>query len=170
VKLRLGEEQKDRYGRYLAYLWDTDNRSITAQLLREGMGWHVAIPPNIRYVACYRAAEDTARQADRGVWGHPAWKARPAAQLTLRDTGFKRVTGRVSRVSHGGNATWIALDNRLTLKLADKDRRWFPHPPGPDWVGRTLEVRGWLYRARGKLRVNIHHPATLSLSEPPAAR
>ncbi len=164
VRLRYGEQRKDRYGRYLADLWDTHGVNLTEKLLAEGLGWQVVIPPNMRFLDCYRAAENRARKAARGVWGHPAWKARLARKLTLRDTGFQRVRGRVTRVNRGGGATWIELDNRLTLKLADADRQWFKNPPGPSWAGRQLEVRGWLYRTRGKLRVNIHHPAVLTLS------
>ena len=165
VQLLYGEERQDRYGRYLANLWDTGNRNLTEQLLSEGQGWHIAIPPNVRFLDCYRAAEDTAREAARGVWGHPKLKPRKAADLTLRDGGFHRVSGRVTRINHGGGATWIELDNRLTIKLADADSRWFTAMPGSDWAGRSVEVRGWLYRSRGKLRVNVHHPAALTLTE-----
>ena len=168
VRLLYGEDRQDRYGRYLANLWDTKNRNLTEQLLAEGLGWQVVIPPNTRFLDCYRAAESKARKASRGVWGHPAWKARKAADLTLRDTGFQRVVGRVTRVNRGGGATWIELDHRLTLKLVDADRHWFTQMPDTHWAGRSLEVRGWLYRVRGKLRVNVHHPAVLTWSRPPA--
>jgi len=164
VRLVYGKQRQDRYGRYLADLWNTRNQNLTEKLLAEGLGWQVVIPPDIRYLDCYRAAESRARKAARGVWGHPAWKVRKARDLTLRDTGFHNVSGRVTRVNRGGGATWIELDNRLTLKLVDADRQWFKHPPGADWAGRQLEVSGWLYRARGKLRVNVHHPAVLTLS------
>ncbi|VAW79045.1 hypothetical protein MNBD_GAMMA15-2578 [hydrothermal vent metagenome] len=168
VRLLYGEQRKDRYGRYLANIWSTNNRNLTEQLLAEGLGWHIAITPNIRYLECYQAAEVNARKTKRGVWGNPAWKARKAGKLTLRDTGFQRVLGQVTRINHGGGATWIELDNRLTLKLVDSDRHWFKKLPGPDWKGRQLEVRGWLYQTRGKLRVNVHHPATLTLTKAPA--
>ncbi|TCK17024.1 endonuclease YncB(thermonuclease family) [Thiogranum longum] len=167
VLLQYGADRKDRYGRHLANLWDTRKQSLAEQLLREGLGWSIAIPPNIRYLDCYTVAENVAHKAGRGVWGHPAWKIHRAKTLTLRDTGFRQVRGQVTRVNRRGGATWITLDNRLTLKLADEDQPWFPHGPGPEWVGRSLEVRGWLYRVRGKLRVNVHHPAMLTLSSQP---
>ena len=167
VQLLYGKDPVDRYGRYLANIWDTGNRNLAEQLISEGLGWQVAIPPNIRYLDCYRAAESTARKAKRGIWGHPAWEVRKASDLTLRDSGFQRVAGRVTRINHGGGATWIALDDRLTIKLADIDRSWFKRLPGPDWAGRQLEVRGWLYRTKGKLRVNVHHPLMITLPDKP---
>jgi len=106
VQLVYGEQRKDRYGRYLADLWDSRNRSLTEQLLSEGLGWQAVITPNVRLLDCYRAAQNRARKAARGVWGHPAWKARKASDLTLRDTGFQRVHGRVTRINRGGRATW----------------------------------------------------------------
>ncbi len=168
VRLHYGEQRKDRYGRYLANIWDTNNRNLAEQLLAEGLGWHIAVTPNIRYLDCYRAAENMARTSKRGVWGHPALQARRARELTLRDTGFQRVLGRVTRVNRGGGATWVELDNTLTLKLPDADLKWFKPTPGSGWAGRQLEVRGWVYRVRGKLRVNIHHPVALTLVKPPA--
>jgi hypothetical protein len=39
----------------------------------------------------------------------------------------------------------------------------FTDPPNTDWIGRMLEVRGWVYQSRGELRVNIGHPANLHL-------
>jgi len=165
VQLLYGKQRQDSHGRYLADLWDTRDRNLTEKLLAEGLGWHIAIPPNIRFLNCYRAAEDAARKAERGVWDHPALKARKAADLTLRDSGFQLVRGRITRVNLGGGATWIELDNRLTIKLADDDRHWFTAMPGADWAGQLIEVRGWLYTSRGKLRVNIHHPAALNQPE-----
>mgnify|MGYP000314288187 CR=1 FL=1 len=158
-----GLAEKDRHGRYLAHLWLADGTNLAAELLRNGLGWVVAIPPNTRFLDCYIESERMARDAASGVWGHRDHAARTSTQLNLRSRGFQRVTGRVVRVNHGGGATWINLEGRFAVRIPDQDLRWFDHPPDSSWIGTELEVRGWLYAAKGELRVTVRHPAALEL-------
>ena len=158
-----GLAEKDRHGRYLAHLWLADGTNLAAELLRNGLGWVVAIPPNTRFLDCYIESERMARDAASGVWGHRDHAARTSTQLNLRSRGFQRVTGRVVRVNHGGGATWINLEGRFAVRIPDQDLRWFDHPPDSSWIGTELKVRGWLYAAKGELRVTVRHPAALEL-------
>jgi hypothetical protein len=89
--------------------------------------------------------------------------ARDSRDLGLRDEGFQRVRGRIIRVNQGGGATWINLQGRFALRIPDQDIEWFENPPDPGWVGRKIEVRGWLYAVKGELRVTVQHPAVLQL-------
>jgi endonuclease YncB( thermonuclease family) len=164
AQLIYGEQQQDRYRRNLAHLWLSDGRNLTAELLREGLGWAIAIPPNVSYLDCYLESEKAARTASRGVWDHPDYVARDSRNLSLHDEGFQRVRGRIIRVNHGGGATWINLQGRFALRIPDQNIAWFKKRPDPDWVGREIEVWGWLYSAKGELRVNVQHPAALQLS------
>ncbi|MEA2080078.1 MAG: thermonuclease family protein [Pseudomonadota bacterium] len=161
AQLVYGEQQQDRHKRNLAHLWLADGRNLTAELLREGLGWAIAIPPNVRFLDCYLESEKTARMASRGVWDHPDYVAGNSSDLSLRDEGFQLVRGRIVRVNHGGGATWINLEGRFALRIPDQDIGWFKQPAERSWVGREVEVRGWLYSAKGELRVNVQHPAAL---------
>ena len=67
------------------------------------------------------------------------------------------------RVNHGGGATWVNLEGRFAVRIPDEDLRWFSHPPDSSWTGKQLQVRGWLYAAKGELRVTVRHPAALEL-------
>jgi micrococcal nuclease len=156
-----GEQRKDNHGRHLAHLWLPDGRNLTAELLREGLGWAIAVPPNVRYLDCYAEAETKARTASAGVWDHADHRARDSKDLSLRDEGFQRVRGRITRVNHGGGATWINLEGRFALRIPDEYIGWFRQRPERSWVGRDIEVRGWLYTSKGQLRVTVKHPAAL---------
>jgi endonuclease YncB( thermonuclease family) len=158
-----GEDRKDRYGRYLAHVWLMDGTNLAADLLVEGLGWAVAIPPNTRLLDCYLAAERSARAARKGVWSHPAYTVSTPQQLTLSSSGFRLVKGRVERVNHGGGALWVNLEGHFAVRIPDRDLRWFSHPPDNSWVNKQVQVRGWLYAAKGELRVTVHHPAALEL-------
>ena len=143
-----GLEDKDRHGRYLAHLWLPDGTNLSAELLRAGLGWAVAIPPNTRFLNCYLESERMARDAASGVWGHRDHAALASTQLNLRNRGFQLVTGRVVRVNHGGGATWVNLEGRFAVRIPDEDLHRFGHPPDSAWIGTELEVRGWLYAAK----------------------
>jgi endonuclease YncB( thermonuclease family) len=161
ARLLYGEQRTDRYGRELATLWLPDDRNLAAELLREGLGWMIAIPPNTRFIDCYQQAEKTARAANTGVWRQPDYAVRHSARLGLRTSGFQRVQGRVVRVNHGGGALWVNLEGRFALRIPEADLRWFSKPPDRNWVGRTIEVRGWVFNTKGELRTTVHHPAML---------
>lgn len=163
AQLQAGKQPQDRYARNLAHLWLPTGENLTARLLREGLGWALMIPPNTSLLGCYQEAEQAARRARRGVWKHPTYAAKASKELDLRSTGFQRVYGRVIRVHQGGGALWIHLEGRFALRIPEQDLHWFPSPPDRAWLGREIEVRGWLYNAKGETRVNVHHPAALQI-------
>ncbi len=167
AQILVGQQPKDKHKRQLTHLWLTDGRNLTAVLLEAGLGWQVAIPPNVRFKNCYAAAESSARQDRKGVWKENGYYNRPAAGLSLKDTGFQHVKGRIIRVNHGGGATWINLEGRFAIRIPDNSRQWFTQMPDSSWIGRELEVRGWAYQVRGELRVTVEHPAMLSLTSSP---
>ena len=57
----------DRYGRTLAYVWAGKNL-VNEQMLERGWAVLYTVPPNVRYVDRFQAAEAAARQARRGLW------------------------------------------------------------------------------------------------------
>lgn len=67
VGLEFDFEQRDRYGRLLAYVW-RGNAMVNLEMVRRGYARAIAIPPNLRYERWFRAAETEARAARRGLW------------------------------------------------------------------------------------------------------
>ncbi|WP_372797031.1 thermonuclease family protein [Litorivivens sp.] len=170
VWLAPGHEPTDRYGRTLAAVYrDRDKKHLGEYLLQQGLGWQVSVPPNLRDVACLRAAELAARRSERGVWRMP--EILRAKSLTPADAGFKRVTGRVTRVSPSRRALWIELDSALSLRLDKRDQVHFRGVDMQSLVGQELTVRGWLiYRDRHRAQYPAHmmvlrHPAMLETDE-----
>jgi len=68
VRLVLGVEQRDVYGRLLAYAY-IGHRFVNATLLRRGLARTLAIPPNTRHAGLFRRLELNAARAGRGLWG-----------------------------------------------------------------------------------------------------
>ena len=167
AQILFGAQKVDDYGRTLAHLWSPGDRNLTSELLREGLGWAVAIPPNTLLLDCYVDSEQQARAASRGIWGHADYAATPSRRVSLREGGFTRVKGRVIRVHRGGGSTWINLEGRFAARIPDEDLQWFTDPPGNAWLGREVEVRGWMYSTKGESRITIHHPASIAVQSGP---
>lgn len=69
VRVELDVQSHDRYGRLLAYLWLQNGRMVNEELVRLGYAMVLTIPPNVRYVARFTAAQADARRNRRGLWG-----------------------------------------------------------------------------------------------------
>jgi micrococcal nuclease len=72
VRLEPDVQQRDRYGRVLAYVWVTgpDGREVmvNAELVRLGYAQVMTIPPNVRHASAFRALQRQARDERRGLW------------------------------------------------------------------------------------------------------
>jgi micrococcal nuclease len=68
VSYELGVEERDRYGRALAYVWTADGRFFNQMLVDEGYAQVLTIPPNVEYAKRFLAAQRKARDAGRGLW------------------------------------------------------------------------------------------------------
>jgi micrococcal nuclease len=72
VRYRLGVEERDRYGRVLAYVWLRDGRFLNRLLLARGFAQPLTIPPNMEYADRFTAVAQRARRGGRGLWGREA--------------------------------------------------------------------------------------------------
>jgi micrococcal nuclease len=69
VRLVVDAEERDRYGRLLAYVYRArDGRFVNAELVQGGYARPLTIPPNVRYAARFASLARDAREADRGLW------------------------------------------------------------------------------------------------------
>ena len=69
VRLVLGRERRDRYGRLLAYVRVQGGPLVEDELLRRGYARTLTIPPNDDRARHFRALERRARSEGRGLWG-----------------------------------------------------------------------------------------------------
>ena len=69
VRLRFGAEQRDKYGRLLAYVYRArDGLFVNAALVREGYATTLTIPPNTAHATQFATLERRARDRRRGLW------------------------------------------------------------------------------------------------------
>lgn len=164
VVLVLEQETHDRHGRLLAHLLLPDGRSVQEMLLEQGFASIVAMPPNIGRLDRYRAAQQRARAQRRGLWSHAYFSPAAAARLDTADTGFRFVRGRVQGVGKSAKYIYLNLSERFACMIAHEDWKHFRGRP-EELVGKTVEVSGWVTARRGALRMRVHHPAVLQVSD-----
>ncbi|MEW6610604.1 MAG: thermonuclease family protein [Patescibacteria group bacterium] len=68
VELERDVSDKDRYGRLLRYVW-IDNVLLNIMMVEQGLARAVAYPPDVKYQQDLAAAEERAKNAQRGMWG-----------------------------------------------------------------------------------------------------
>jgi endonuclease YncB( thermonuclease family) len=140
VGVMLGQESKDHYGRTLAHLYGANGANLEAQLLAEGLGFQVAVAPNVDLVTCQQAAERSARQARLGLWRQSPVQA--AAQIGR--SGFAVVSGQVSKIERNRGGIWIELQDSLVLRIAPNLVAQFDGALLKRLQGQEIEARGWV--------------------------
>lgn len=78
VKVEFDVEERDKYGRLLAYLWTKDGRLINEEMIKSGYAIVYTVPPNVRYVDRLRQAQNMALKRRVGIWGEKGLEERPS--------------------------------------------------------------------------------------------
>lgn len=78
VDLEIDVDERDRYGRLLAYVWlsppatgnvdEARTKMLNAMLVEQGYAMVLTVPPNVAYVDLFVALQLEARRAARGLW------------------------------------------------------------------------------------------------------
>ena len=163
--LQLGEQEHDRYGRVLAYVYDRHGVSLAAQLLAEGLAYHVVVEPNVAAAECLSRVEKRAQQAALGVWKTPRY----LSVSQVKQGGFTLLHGRIEAVRRTRSGVWLELGQSLALYIPKQAIGYFSDQSFERWQGRGIKVRGWLSEQRGgdksfsRWRLTLSHPSMLEL-------
>ena len=140
VGLVPGAEPKDKYGRTLAHIYGRTGDNFEAQLLSEGLGYRVAIAPNVSLSGCQQQAEHTARKSAVGLWRQsPVLRAGD-----IRQSGFAVISGKITSIERNRGGTWLELDEYVVLQVPARLQRSFPASFFANLKGRQVEARGWV--------------------------
>ena len=67
VELEFDAGEKDKYGRYLAYVWKGEEM-VNSRMVADGYASLLTIAPNVKYANLFRTLYAEAREAKRGLW------------------------------------------------------------------------------------------------------
>ncbi len=68
VRLELDVQERDKYGRLLAYVYLEDGTFVNAELVKNGSARVATYPPNVKYQDLFLKLERSARENNRGLW------------------------------------------------------------------------------------------------------
>lgn len=163
LKIIIGQDKHDRYKRLLAHIFTIDGENISQHLIQQGMGYSIAIPPNLKFLSCYTEAETAAKKHQRGIWNHHFSKPINASALSKANLGFQQVIGKVQRVGESRTSFWLNLDKKFALRIQKKYLDQFTTYQPKELLNKTLTARGWIYQQNNEYRMSIKHPASLQL-------
>jgi len=163
IHLRYGVDKKDRYGRLLAHVFTSKDQNVAELLLKAGMGSSVQITPNLWSYHCYLEAEKQAQTSKTGIWSHPYSQFIDVKNISPDAHGFHFVQGQITRVGKSKNAVWLNMGKQFALRISNADLIYFKQMDLEKLRGKTVAVRGWIYKIKKQQRINLHHPATLQM-------
>jgi micrococcal nuclease len=70
VRLEFDWQQRDKYGRLLAYVYLPDGSFLNAEIIKQGYGFAYTRFP-FKYLEEFRQCEKEAREQKRGLWDTP---------------------------------------------------------------------------------------------------
>ena len=187
VGLRLGERKRDRYGRLLAQITVAgDDGSVWLQerLIAEGLARVVSFPENRLCATDLLAKEESARQAQKGLWktGFFAIRSADGEDLLSRLTqSYEIVEGEVRSVADIKGRTYVNFGDNwrkdFTAFISPQTARLFSGAPatGPmasfdaaALKGKRVRVRGWLKNFNGP-SITVTHPEQIEILEQKSA-
>lgn len=77
LQLEPDVDAHDRYGRVLAYVW-RDGVLLNWLMLRHGWAVVLTVPPNVQFVDYFTAAQERARNEQRGLWQVDGFRCLPS--------------------------------------------------------------------------------------------
>jgi len=160
VRLEVGTEKTDKYGRTLAHLFTEKKEHINLQLVAAGLAAVSIYPPDVHYVNELVKAQNQAEQAKLGIWGRPEYAVIPVASLTEAGRqGWTRLAGKVVNIRTTRKSIYLEFSDAFEARIESKWLDLFPNVN--DYLGETIEVRGWLNKSKGHLSMLIRHPSAI---------
>ncbi|MDP3589905.1 MAG: thermonuclease family protein [Methylobacter sp.] len=160
VRLEVGVEKTDKYGRTLAHLFTEKKEHVNLQLVEAGLAAVSIYPPDLHYVTELVKAQSQAEQAKLGIWGRPEYAAIPVGNLTeAGHSGWTRLVGKVVNIRTTRKSIYLEFSPGFEARIESQWADLFPDVNG--YLGKTIEMRGWLNKSKGHLSMLIRHPSAI---------
>ncbi|MDO9169165.1 MAG: thermonuclease family protein [Methylobacter sp.] len=160
VRLEISAEKTDKYGRTLAHVFTEKKQHINLQLVAAGLAAVSIYPPNLLYVNELVKAQDQAELARLGIWRRSEYAVIPVSRLTKAGhPGWTRLLGKVVNVRTTRKSVYLEFSDTFEARI---ERKWLDlFPDVNSYLGKTVEVRGWLSKSKGHLSMLIRHPSAI---------
>ena len=165
ISLETDVERQDKYGRMLAYVFSADGRFINLELVKNGLATVSIFPPNLKYADELLLAEHNAEQAGIGIWAYPEYAPLPFQALNQSNyQGWKRISGRVQAIKPTAKGAYLQFSRQTAIHITGQDLALFP--PLNNYLGKNMEVRGWVQKAGKRFNIIVRHPGQIKQLKP----
>lgn len=164
VGLYYDKERNDKYKRTLAYVVLSNGQNVAEVLLKKGLAQSIVVPPNDQQINCFRQLEKQARQANSGIWQLAENQFISADTLALKTKGYRLISGQISSYNESRKSIYLQLTNKLAIRIAKKDKRYFSNTNLKSIVGKKVLVRGWLNTYKGRQSIHIRSEYDLQIT------
>ena len=163
-----GQAQQDRHGRTLAYLDVIEDAhkviDVQDQLIKAGLAWLVAIPPNINRLKLYIDSQAQAKQQKRGIWAHRQYRPKAVSTLGTGSTGFQQVRGRVKSIGSSRKYLYLNLGPQFSVRISHENWKTYFQGSPETLVNKQVIVRGWISKqGKASLGMRVAHPAMIEI-------
>jgi endonuclease YncB( thermonuclease family) len=162
VRLVMDAEPVDKYKRTLAHLFTEEKDHINLQLIEQGLASVNIYPPNLKFADELAVAESRAEQAGRGIWSKPEYASIAVDDLDADGhAGWLRLRGKVNVIRSSRKYVYLEFSKMFQARI---EKRWLPlFPDTNTYLGKTVEVRGWLNKNRKGWSMLIRHPTAIKV-------
>ena len=148
VYLELDAQERDKYGRLLAYVWIGD-KLYNKMLLEKGLARVAVYPPNVKYVDEFRAVQKQAQEKGIGIWSVENYaqeeKKQNNTKQTAKNTDTKKESSSSSNSSKSKSTKQQAApklnapckDPKIKGNINSKGEKIY-HVPGGTYYDRTI--------------------------------
>ncbi len=159
IYLEFDHIKQDKYKRLLAYVYLPDGKHINLELLENGLAVVSIIPPNGRYAEELTQAQQRAEKNKLGIWSMPEYQPRLISQIANHTKGWQRFTGTPVSIKKGKKYTRLIINDKTDIRIANTNLKLFPELN--TYLGKPLEIRGWVARNKDYYTMLINHPSAL---------
>ena len=162
VRLEFDEQKEDKYGRWLAYVYD-DDKMINEELLKEGLATLYVIPPNDKYIELFADAQSQARAEKKGIWKDLKTIFSEDAENNAEKV--RVVRGKVLAISRTKRVLVLNLSGGFNVVIFSRNLVYFEKEgifPARDYTGKFIEVVGKIKYVDGPSMI-IDHPSQITI-------
>ncbi len=163
VGLSYDRDRKDHYQRRLAYISLKNGLSVGQELLRQGLAHAIAIPPNTKYINCYREIEEKARALKLGLWTLAQNQLISAHDLSSGSKGYRFISAEVTAYSESRKSIYLKLTSKLSVRISKKDKHYFSALNLKSLPGKKVLLRGWVSSYKGRQSIYVRSAIDISV-------
>jgi endonuclease YncB( thermonuclease family) len=161
VRLETDIEKQDKYGRFLAHIFTEDKQHINLQLVRKGLASVNIHPPNLKFSNALLQAQQQAEIDSIGIWSYSEYLPKQVIKIKHSSyKGWQRIIGRIESIRHTRKYSYLNLSETFALKIEQKSLPLFPDLSS--YVGKQVEVRGWINKNKNHYSMFIRHPSAIN--------